>query len=93
MAVFEVAKDIGGATIGHFECTGDDALVTFGSVSGDSRISQAYDHLMMTLSVRLGWARMSIISSSFCWTKPKAYAIICLTDRGPCLLPLAFLSS
>ena len=52
MAVFEVAKDIGGSTIGHFECTGDDALVTFGSVSGDSRISQAYDHLMMTLSVR-----------------------------------------
>ena len=52
MAAVEVAKDIGGSTIGHFECTGDDALVTFGSTSGDTRISQAYDHLMMTLSVR-----------------------------------------
>jgi len=52
MAVFEVAKNVGGTTIGHHECTGNDSLVTFGSTSGDSRISQEYDHLMMTLSVR-----------------------------------------
>jgi len=52
MAVFEVAKDIDGTTIGHHECTTTDAVVTFGSVSGGSRISQAYDHLMLKISAR-----------------------------------------
>ena len=52
MAVVEVAKNRGGTTIGHHECTADDNSIVFGSTSGDSRILNTYQHLMMVVSTR-----------------------------------------
>ena len=51
--MWEVAKNVGGTTIGHYEVdSGGDASVTFGSTSGDSRIAQTYDHLVLKGSSR-----------------------------------------
>ena len=49
----EVAKNVGGTTIGHSAVgSGGGASVTYGSMSGDSRISQEYNHLMMIWVVK-----------------------------------------
>ena len=52
MAVWEVAKSVGGATIGHTELSSLSGAVTFGTGTGDDRISQAYDHLWLVASAR-----------------------------------------
>ena len=52
MAIGEVAKNRGGTTIGHHECTADDNSIVFGSTSGNSRILNTYQHLMMVVSTR-----------------------------------------
>ena len=49
----EVAKNVGGSTIGHTAVgSGGVASGTSGSTSGDSRISQAYNHLFLIWVVR-----------------------------------------
>ena len=51
--MWEVAKNVGGTTIGHYEVdSSPDASVTFGSTSGDSRIAQTYNHLVLKGSSR-----------------------------------------
>ena len=51
--MWEVAKNVGGTPIGHYEVdSSPDASVTFGSTSGDSRIAQTYDHLVLKGSSR-----------------------------------------
>ena len=53
MAVFEIAKSVGGSTIGLAGGSSSAVLssnvtdFTIGATSGDGRISQAYDHLLL----------------------------------------------
>ena len=54
MAAFEVATSADGTSwVGHHECTGTEATVTFGSTStADEYIKQTYDHLLLIISAR-----------------------------------------
>ncbi len=54
MAAWEIAKNVGGDTEWKGQLSADAAQINLGATSGDSAISQAYDHLYLVVSPREG---------------------------------------
>ena len=91
MAVFEIAKSVGGSTIGLAGGSSSAILssnvtdLVIGALSGDGRISQAYDHLLLRTYVDVDGA--SFIAGMYCMinntTSGSNYSETRVTSPGP----------